>query len=73
LISNQGDLELLLIEQSKRSENKFLISLIVRGTVCHDDGDTDFTREIEEQKIGLCLRLDGFPLQATCKGRYECQ
>jgi len=73
LISNQNDLELLLIEQSKRGENKCLMSLMVRGTACHHDGDSGFICEIKQQKIELCLRLDGFPLQVTCKGQYECQ
>ena len=72
-MSNQNDLELLLIEQGKRGENKNLMSLIVRGTACHHDSDSGFICEIKRKKIELFLRLDGFPLRITCKGQCECQ
>lgn len=39
----------LLVEQSKGSKDKHLISLVVRGGVCHNDGETRFRCEIKRR------------------------
>lgn len=44
-VYNPHDLRSILIQKSEGSKNKYLMSLIILGTVCHHEGDSGFSCE----------------------------